>query len=94
MQHGTTCTERANLDMSDPDNVVESEPPPPIIEALEFERLGPVLYILNVDVKGKDIAAISTTKPYAGFCLSLRFSAVVVDLTLFPTWIFERVQRR
>lgn len=80
--------------MSDPDDIVESEPVPPFIEALEFERLGPFLHVLDGLVKGKDITPIPTTKPNARFPLSLKLGAVGVDLTLIPTWVFDRVQRR
>jgi hypothetical protein len=80
--------------MSDPDDVVETQPVPPVFEALEFERLRLFLHVFGCDVKSEHIAPVPSTKPNARLLSSSRLIAVVEDLASFPTWVLKRVQWR
>ena len=74
--------------MSDADDIVEPQSTSPVVEALQFERVGTLLDAFGFNVEGKDVTSVSTTKPYARFRLSLGLVAVLVKLAWFPTYVF------
>ena len=80
--------------MSDVDNIIEPQPAPPVVEALQLENLRTFLHFFDFDVTGEDIAPIPAAKPHARASSVLRLATVLVDLARFPTWILEWIDRR